>query len=136
MRFRLPGLLDARSWPLSLRAFLLGFTLVAVAVAIIGAVATPWPSGIPETLRVQVEASGEARGRYLAQQEAKQNAIDEARQQAAAKIADLVAVGSFDSGYQPTYRYAWNDVIEQLSRQVPRQRLHEEQHTQWIELLR
>lgn len=136
MRLRLQGLLDARSWPLSLRAFLLGFTLVAVAVAIIGAVATPWPSGIPETLRAQVEASGEARGRYLAQQEARQNAIDEARQQAAAKIADLVAVGSFDSGYHPTYRYAWNDAIEQLSRRVPRQRLHEEEHTQWIELLR
>ena len=136
MRLRLPGLLDARSWPLSLRAFLLGFTLVAVAVAIIGAVATPWPSGIPETLRTQVEASGEARGRYLAQQEAKQNAIDEARQHAAAKIADLVAVGSFDSGYQPTYRHAWNDAVEQLSRRVPRQRLHEEEHTQWIELLR
>jgi len=136
MRLRLPGLFDVRSWPLSLRAFLLGFALVAVAVAIIGAVATPWPSGIPDTLRAQVEASGEARGRYLAQQEAKRNAIDEGRQQAAAMITELTGTGSFDSGYQPTYRYAWNDAIERLSRQVPRQRLHEEDHTQWIELLR
>lgn len=136
MRLRLPGLLDARCWPLSLRAFLLGFTLVAVAIGIIGAVATPWPSGIPETLRAQVEASGEVRGRYLAQQEAKRNAIDEARRQATLRIAELTGTGSSDSGYQPTYRYAWNDAIEQLSRQVPRQRLHEEEHTQWIELLR
>jgi len=136
MGLRLLGLLDARSWPLGLRAFLLGFALVAIVVAIIGAVATPWPSGIPETYRTQVEVAGEVRGQYLARQEAKRNAIEAARRQASTSIADLVAVGSFDSGYQPTYRYAWNDAIERLSRQVPRQRLHEEDHTQWIELLR
>ena len=83
-----------------------------------------------------MEATGAARGQYLAQQEAKRNAVSEARRQASAEIAGLLGSDNFDRGYQPTYRYAWNDAIERLSRQVPRQRLHEEEHTQWIELLR
>ena len=136
MKLSLPCLVGPRAWPLSLRAFLFGFTLVAVVVAIIGAFATEWPSGIPETLRDEVEAAGESRGRYLAQREAKRQAIEEAQQQASVEIAALIRAGSFETGYQPTYRYAWNDAIEELSRRVPRQRLHEEEHTQWIELLR
>ena len=136
MRIGLPSQLRFQSWPLSLRAFLFGFTLVAIVVAIIAAFATPWPTGIPEAFRTQVEATGAARGRYLAQQEVKRDAIDEARRQAHVKIDGLIASDNFDRGYQPTYRYAWNDAIERLSRQVPRQRLHDEEHTQWIELLR
>lgn len=136
MGIRLPGLLNVRSWPLSLRAFLLGFTFVAILVAIVGALATPWPSGIPEPLRAQVEATGAVRGRYLAQQEAKHDAIDVARRQATAEFAGLIESDNFDHGYLSTYRYAWNEAIERLSRQVPRQLLQEEEHTQWIELLR
>lgn len=129
-------LLKIRAWPLSLVAFLAGFTLVAIVVAVLAVVATPWPSGIPESYRNQVETAGATRGLFLAQQEARENAIDEAQRRASEELPSLTASESFDLGYQPTYRYAWNDAIETLSRRVPRQRLHEEEHTQWIELRR
>ena len=129
------GPLDPRSWPTGLRAFLLGFVLVVIVVAIIGAFATPWPGGIPDDLRAQVESSAAVRGLYLAQQEAKEHAVEPGSREAAKRIDDLIASNNFESGYQSTYRYAWNDAIERLSRRVPGQRLHQEEHTQWIELL-
>lgn len=136
MKIGLPGLLHVRSWPQSVRAFLLGFLLVAGVVAVVGVFAAPLPMELSAEDRAVPEAGGAARGRYLAQQDALKTAIERAPRLAADRIDALFASGNFQYGYRPTYLYAWNDAVDQLSRRVPNQLRSEEAHTQWIELLR
>lgn len=136
MTIGLAGLLRVRSWPQNVRAFLLGFLFVAGVVAIVGAFAAPLPKELPVEARSVPEAGGAARGRYLAQQDALDAAIDRAPRLAADRIDVLIASGNFQYGYRPTYLYSWNDAVNQLSRRVPKQLLGEEAHTQWIELLK
>ncbi|MCY4619847.1 MAG: hypothetical protein OXD50_15045 [Chloroflexi bacterium] len=105
-------------------------------VAIVGAVSLQLPDAIPEGVREDAIAGGAARGRYLAELEARQSAVEAAPRLAEDELEAQLSGGDADDGYRRAYEYAWNDAVNTLARGLPRQLLAEEEHTQWIELLR
>lgn len=135
-RVGLPGLFSVPVWRTSALAFLLGFLLVASIVAIVAVFTGPLPKGISEEARVEAETVGAARGRYLAQRDAERSATELAPRQAEEEIGSRIEGGDPARAYQRAYEYAWNDAVNTLSRRIPRQLLAQEEHTQWIELLR
>ena len=136
MRFRRSGAFSVPSWPHNFRVALLGFFVAGMLVAIVGAVSLQLPDAIPEDVREDAIAGGVARGRYLAELEARQSAMEAAPRLAEDEVEAQLSDGDADDSYRRAYEYAWNDAVNTLARRVPRQLLAAEEHTQWIELLR
>ena len=117
-------------------AFVIGFLLVGSVVLAIGVSTTRFPDGLTAAEQQTARIRGETRGRYLADREAARRAADYVTRQVDSDIADLLKTGSRDAGYALAHDHAWNDAVDRLARRVPRQLLANEEHTQWIELLR
>ena len=117
-------------------AFVIGFLLVGSVVLAIGVSTTRFPDGLTAAEQQTARIRGETRGRYLADREAARRAADYVTRQVDTDLADVLKTGSHDSGYALAHDHAWNDAVDRLARRVPRQLLANEEHTQWIELLR
>ena len=117
-------------------AFGAGFVVIGVMMAVIIASTPSFRAGVSTVDKETAELSGKSRGRYLAEREARRQAEELGAEAAARDLPGLLATGEVDEAYELAYDHAWNDVVQQLSRQLPRQLLARDEGTQWIELLR
>ncbi len=117
-------------------AFGFGFLAAGLIVVVLVAATPLFRGGVSSVDEETAKISGEARGAYLAERQARRDAQLLGPQAAERDLAGLLAEGTRGEGYELAYRRAWNDAVTQLSWRLPRQMLAREEHTQWIELLR